>query len=91
MLAIIFLLSLEYHSLMVVVLSCQVYVEEPSRPENVKVYGPGIEGPVKTFQPTHFFVDCSEAGPGDVAISLCDERGLDVPVDAADNGEGLFR
>ena len=76
---------------MVVVLSCQVYVEEPSRPENVKVYGPGIEGPVKTFQPTHFFVDCSEAGPGDVAISLCDERGLDVPVDAADNGEGLFR
>lgn len=71
--------------------SHQVYVEEPSKPENVKVYGPGIEGPVKTFQPTHFFVDCSEAGPGDVAISLCDERGLDVPVNAADNGEGLFR
>ena len=37
---------------------------EASKPENVKVYGPGVEQGVKTFQPTFFTVDCKEAGPG---------------------------
>jgi len=60
-------------------------------PEKVKVFGPGIEPGVTCFTRTHFFVDCTEAGPGDVAISLTDDKGMDVPVDADDNGEGLFR
>lgn len=60
-------------------------------PEKVKVFGPGVEKGVTCNNPTHFFVDCTEAGPGDVAISLTDEAGNDVPVDADDNGEGLFR
>jgi len=68
-----------------------VYVEEPSMPEKVKVFGPGIEEGVACCEQTHFFVDCTEAGPGDVAISLTDDKGVDVPVDAEDNGEGLFR
>jgi len=41
-----------------------VYVQEASNPARVKVYGPAVEQPVKTFQPTNLVVDCSEAGPG---------------------------
>ncbi|XP_067932451.1 filamin-A-like isoform X2 [Watersipora subatra] len=69
----------------------RVYVEEPSKPDKVKVFGPGIEPGVTCNEGTHFFVDCTEAGPGDIAISLTDDKGMDVPVDADDNGEGLFR
>ena len=75
----------------IILFTTQVYVEEPSMPEKVKVFGPGIEKTVTCSEGTHFFVDCSEAGPGDVAISLTDDKGMDVPVDADDNGEGLFR
>ena len=42
----------------------RVLVQDPSNPSKVKVYGPAIDHPVKTFQPTYFIVDCSEAGPG---------------------------
>ena len=55
------------------------------------MYGPAIEKPVKTFEPTHLIVDCSDAGPGDVAIALRDERGLDVPVQTTDNQDNTFR
>ena len=44
----------------------RVMVQEASNPSKVKVYGPAVEKPVKTFQPTHLVVDCSEAGPGRV-------------------------
>lgn len=30
----------------------------------VKLSGPAVEGPVKSNQPTFFFVDAKEAGPG---------------------------
>ena len=30
----------------------------------VKLYGPAVEGPVRSSQPTHFVVDAKEAGPG---------------------------
>ena len=56
----------------------------------MRVYGPGVEHPNKTFEPTHFIVDCKDAGPGDVAIALTDERGLDVPVQTEDNSDGTF-
>ena len=49
-------------------------VAEASKPENVKVYGPGVEQGVKTFQPTFFTVDCKEAGPGmytKIPYTLC--------------------
>ena len=42
----------------------QVNVKEASNPSKVKVSGPAVEGPVKTFQPTYLIVDCSQAGPG---------------------------
>ncbi|XP_059165585.1 filamin-A-like isoform X3 [Physella acuta] len=68
----------------------RVYVSEPSNPAKVKVFGPGVEKGVKTFSPTHFVVDCKDAGPGDVAVGLTDERGVDVPVKTIDNQDGTF-
>ncbi|XP_071084082.1 filamin-A-like isoform X4 [Haliotis cracherodii] len=68
----------------------RVYVSEPSTPSNVKVFGPGVEKGVKTGKPTYFKVDCSKAGPGDVAIALTDANGRDVPVKTTDNGDGTF-
>lgn len=41
-------------------------IGEGSHPENVKVYGPGVEKMgLKTNEPTYFTVDCSEAGQGE--------------------------
>uniref|UniRef100_A0A674E378 Filamin C n=1 Tax=Salmo trutta TaxID=8032 RepID=A0A674E378_SALTR len=38
-----------------------------SHPENVKVYGPGVEkSGLKANEPTYFTVDCSEAGQGEM-------------------------
>lgn len=43
----------------------QVTIGEGSHPENVKVYGPGVEkAGLKANEPTYFTVDCSEAGQG---------------------------
>lgn len=43
----------------------QVTIGEGSHPENVKVYGPGVEKTgLKANEPTYFTVDCSEAGQG---------------------------
>lgn len=40
-------------------------IGEGSHPENVKVYGPGVEKTgLKANEPTYFTVDCSEAGQG---------------------------
>ncbi|CAG5133090.1 unnamed protein product, partial [Candidula unifasciata] len=48
------------------------------------------KAPFRTFTPTYFVVDCKEAGPGDVAVGLTDERGVDVPVKTIDNQDGTF-
>ncbi|BFZ10498.1 hypothetical protein BsWGS_13537 [Bradybaena similaris] len=69
----------------------RVFVSEPSNPAKVKVHGPGVEKGVKTFSSTYFIVDCKEAGPGDVAVGVTDERGVDVPVKTIDNQDGTFR
>ncbi|CAM2708294.1 unnamed protein product [Rotaria socialis] len=41
----------------------RVWPTEPSNPSKVRVYGPGVERGVKMNAPTHFTVDCKEAGP----------------------------
>ncbi len=43
-------------------------MQEASNPSKVKVYGPALEQPVVTFQPTYLIVDCSEAGPGKAVV-----------------------
>ena len=42
---------------------------EPSNPNKVRVYGPGIEKGVKTNQPTYFTVDCTGAGNGTLFLN----------------------
>ncbi|MBN3305986.1 FLNC protein, partial [Amia calva] len=43
----------------------RVNIGEGSHPENVKVYGPGVEKTgLKANEPTYFTVDCTEAGQG---------------------------
>lgn len=66
-------------------------VGEPSKPANVKVYGPGVEKGVKTMVKTFFIVDCTSAGPGDIGIALTDGNGRDVPVKTTDQKNGTFR
>ncbi|KAJ4921025.1 hypothetical protein JOQ06_007930 [Pogonophryne albipinna] len=49
----------------------RVTIGEGSHPENVKVYGPGVEkAGLKANEPTYFTVDCSDAGQGDVSIGI---------------------
>ena len=45
----------------------KVHVSQPTRPEKVQIFGPGVEAGVKPNKPTHFSVDCREAGPGNKA------------------------
>ncbi|CAG0912726.1 unnamed protein product [Notodromas monacha] len=68
----------------------RVYVEEPTNPAKVAVFGPGVEKGVKSQTPTHFNVDCREAGPGNVRISLRNDHGQDVPIQIHDNENGTF-
>lgn len=41
-------------------------MQEPTDASRVIVHGPGVEDGVKSQQPTRFFVDCLQAGPGTV-------------------------
>ncbi|XP_066973712.1 filamin-A isoform X13 [Macrobrachium rosenbergii] len=68
----------------------RVFVSEPTDPGAVKVFGPGVERGVKSNTPTHFNIDCREAGPGDVQIALTNAQGQDIPIDIQDNGDGTF-
>ncbi|XP_061663059.1 filamin-C isoform X3 [Syngnathoides biaculeatus] len=54
----------------------RVSIGEGSHPQNVKVFGPGVErSGLKANEPTYFTVDCSEAGQGDVSIGVKREPG----------------
>jgi len=68
----------------------RVWPTEPSNPAKVRVHGPGVERGVKMNIPTHFTVDCKEAGPGDVSIALTDVKNQDVPFTIDDNQDGTF-
>ncbi|XP_041945914.1 filamin-B [Alosa sapidissima] len=52
----------------------RINVGKGSHPHKVKVYGPGVErSGLKAHEPTHFTVDCTEAGEGDVSVGIkCD-------------------
>ncbi|XP_047245448.1 filamin-C-like isoform X3 [Girardinichthys multiradiatus] len=61
----------------------RVIIGEGSHPENVKVYGPGVEKTgLKANEPTYFTVDCSEAGQGDVSIGIKCAPGVVGPAEA---------
>ncbi|KAF7207732.1 filamin-B isoform X1 [Nothobranchius furzeri] len=49
----------------------RVNVGKGSHPDMVKVFGPGVErSGLKANEPTHFTVDCSGAGDGDVSVGI---------------------
>lgn len=68
----------------------RVYVAAPTNPNKVKVFGPGVEPGVKSQTPTHFNIDCREAGPGDVKVNIANDKNQEVPVQIQDNENGTF-
>lgn len=42
----------------------RVYTAQPLNPAEVQVFEPGVEKGVKTNTPTHFNIDCRDAGEG---------------------------
>ncbi|KAM7336246.1 filamin-B isoform X1 [Alexandromys fortis] len=75
----------------------RVNIGQGSHPQKVKVFGPGVErSGLKANEPTHFTVDCTEAGEGDVSVGIkCDARVLsedeeDVDFDIIHNVNDTF-
>ncbi|XP_041835805.1 filamin-B isoform X2 [Melanotaenia boesemani] len=75
----------------------RVNVSKGSHPNMVKVFGPGVErSGLKANEPTHFTVDCSGAGDGDVSVGIkCDanmvsDTEADVDFDIIPNANDTF-
>uniref|UniRef100_A0A8C0H3L7 Filamin B n=1 Tax=Chelonoidis abingdonii TaxID=106734 RepID=A0A8C0H3L7_CHEAB len=74
-----------------------VLIGQGSHPQKVKVVGPGVErAGLKANEPTHFTVDCTEAGEGDVSVGIkCDahvisEEEEDIAFDIIHNANDTF-
>ncbi|CAJ0932819.1 unnamed protein product, partial [Mesorhabditis belari] len=65
-------------------------VEEKIDASKLNIFGPGVEGPVVSQQPTHFTIDAKQAGPGAVEVALADRDGRAVDIDVLDNQDGSF-
>lgn len=53
----------------------QVLIGQGSHPQKVKVFGPGVERTgLKANEPTHFTVDCTDAGEGKGRLGYCGIR-----------------
>ncbi|XP_060897718.1 filamin-B isoform X2 [Labrus mixtus] len=75
----------------------RVNVGKGSHPNKVKVSGPGVEKTgLKANEPTHFTVDCSGAGDGDVSVGIKCEANMvsdqeaDVEFDIIPNANDTF-
>lgn len=56
----------------------------------VSAFGPGLEKGVKSNIPTHFNVDCREAGPGKLDVKLLNPEGRELPISLTDNEDGTY-
>lgn len=68
----------------------RVKVEAPLNPALVQAFGPGLDGNVKTNTPTHFNVNCREAGPGELQVDMKTPEGHDLPISLTDNEDGTY-
>ncbi|XP_053682434.1 filamin-A isoform X2 [Sabethes cyaneus] len=69
----------------------KIVVSEATRPEKVKVYGPGIEhGQVCEGVPAEFYIDCGQAGPGKIGVKLTSSNGKPISVHVEDKGDGVY-
>lgn len=68
----------------------RVKVAAPLNPAMVSAFGPGLEKGVKSSIPTHFNVDCREAGPGNLEVSMLTPEGRELPVSLTDNENGTY-
>lgn len=70
----------------------KVTVTNPVRPDKVRIFGPAIEmHQVRVGEQTFFNIDVSEAGPGLIAVTISNMRG--IPVDnvmVVNKGGGLY-
>ncbi|XP_055529815.1 filamin-A isoform X3 [Wyeomyia smithii] len=69
----------------------KIMVSEATRPDKVKVYGPGIEhGQVHEGVPSEFYIDCGQAGPGKIGVKLTSSNGKPISVQVEDKGDGVY-
>ncbi|XP_011298510.1 filamin-A isoform X3 [Fopius arisanus] len=68
----------------------RVKVTSPLNPAMVQAFGPGLDKGVKSNTPTHFNVDCREAGNGDLDVTMTGPDGQDLPVTLSDNEDGTY-
>ncbi|XP_025994672.1 filamin-A isoform X4 [Solenopsis invicta] len=68
----------------------RVKIASPLNPAKVSAFGPGLEKGVKSNVPTHFNVDCREAGPGKLDVKLLNPEGRELPISLTDNEDGTF-
>ncbi|XP_014601690.1 PREDICTED: filamin-A-like [Polistes canadensis] len=68
----------------------RVKVAAPFNPAAVTAFGPGVESGVKSNIPTHFNIDCREAGPGNMGVTIVSEDGRELPVSLTDNEDNTY-
>lgn len=56
----------------------------------VSAFGPGLEKGIKSNTPTHFNVDCREAGPGELRINMINPEGKEILFSLTDNEDGTY-
>lgn len=49
-----------------------------------------MEKNVKSDTPTHFNVNCREAGPGELEVVIKNPEGRDLPISLTDNEDGTY-
>ncbi|MEE6501811.1 hypothetical protein FKM82_004326 [Ascaphus truei] len=74
----------------------RVNIGQGSHPQLVKVFGPGVaKTGLKANEPTHFTVDCTEAGEGDISVGIKHDAGVlndedDIDFDIIPNANDTF-
>lgn len=68
----------------------RVKIASPLNPAMVSAFGPGLEKGVKSNIPTHFNVDCREAGPGKLDVKLLSLEDRELPISLTDNEDGTY-